>query len=244
MRLADEIRTFICEEYISHARNEGKKEISIRAGDIHQAMGLSNRMPAVCSALKSKNLREIGQIEIKQIKAPPKGAGANFVATFEILYGESKETTKQTLLDTVISMKSKRSRVLTSLVDPIWNLLQSSIRKANEVAERKGEVRKLIQEVLEKMIVNDRALRSILNDLETIVRLISAWANRKYNIIPMRTIILIIAGLLYFLNPIDIIPDVLPFIGYTDDVAVIAFIIKSIGDDLDNFRGWENGDGI
>lgn len=40
---------------------------------------------------------------------------------------------------------------------------------------------------------------------------------------------LIIAGALgYFISPIDIIPDFIPIIGYTDDIAVLAAAIFTV----------------
>ncbi|MDB5187320.1 MAG: hypothetical protein JWM07_792 [Candidatus Saccharibacteria bacterium] len=43
--------------------------------------------------------------------------------------------------------------------------------------------------------------------------------------------VLLIVGLVYWLSPIDIIPDVIPFIGYGDDVVVTggAIVVSLIG---------------
>lgn len=38
----------------------------------------------------------------------------------------------------------------------------------------------------------------------------------------------IVAALVYFLSPLDTIPDVLPIIGYTDDLAVIAATLAAM----------------
>ena len=40
--------------------------------------------------------------------------------------------------------------------------------------------------------------------------------------VPMKIRAAIIAPLGYFISPIDFIPDLMPFVGYTDDAAVIA----------------------
>jgi uncharacterized membrane protein YkvA (DUF1232 family) len=54
-----------------------------------------------------------------------------------------------------------------------------------------------------------------------------------------KPIALAIAALIYFLSPIDLIPDPLPVVSYIDDVAVIGFVVASIYTDLNNFRGWK-----
>jgi len=47
---------------------------------------------------------------------------------------------------------------------------------------------------------------------------------------------LLIAGLLYFLLPIDLTPDFIPFIGYIDDAAVLSAIIKSLAAEIKMYR--------
>jgi uncharacterized membrane protein YkvA (DUF1232 family) len=41
---------------------------------------------------------------------------------------------------------------------------------------------------------------------------------------PKKTIILVLAGVLYFFNPFDIIPDYILYIGFIDDIAVCGQI--------------------
>ncbi len=43
---------------------------------------------------------------------------------------------------------------------------------------------------------------------------------------------IVVAGLIYFICPIDAIPDITPFIGYLDDLGVIAALLKFLGHEL------------
>jgi len=70
-------------------------------------------------------------------------------------------------------------------------------------------------------------------------RLVRAWATGRYKSVPLKTVILAIASIIYFVNPFDVIPDFLPGIGYLDDAGVIAWTLKSIYDDLLKFKLWE-----
>lgn len=50
---------------------------------------------------------------------------------------------------------------------------------------------------------------------------------------------MVIVAIIYFVSPIDMIPDALVGIGFIDDAAVIAFVVAQINADLDNFLAWE-----
>jgi uncharacterized membrane protein YkvA (DUF1232 family) len=43
---------------------------------------------------------------------------------------------------------------------------------------------------------------------------------------------IVVAGLVYFISPIDAIPDIAPLIGYMDDLGVITAILKFLGSEL------------
>lgn len=54
--------------------------------------------------------------------------------------------------------------------------------------------------------------------------------------VPMKSKALVVATLAYLVTPIDVIPDVLPVVGQTEDVLLIAFalnrLIKVAGEDV------------
>jgi hypothetical protein len=62
MTQADRIRQFALDHLVRPARAAGRAEIIIRAGDIHSEMRLSNAMPAVCSAIGSKQFEELAHV--------------------------------------------------------------------------------------------------------------------------------------------------------------------------------------
>ncbi len=43
---------------------------------------------------------------------------------------------------------------------------------------------------------------------------------------------IVVMGLVYFISPIDTIPDIAPLIGYLDDLGVIAAVVKFLGSEL------------
>lgn len=75
---AERIRQFVLDQYITPARTEGRSEIVIRAGDVHQAMALTNAMPAVCSAIGANRFREFAKVTPIKWSGPANGANAYF----------------------------------------------------------------------------------------------------------------------------------------------------------------------
>lgn len=75
--------------------------------------------------------------------------------------------------------------------------------------------------------------------MQTIIRLLESWLSGDYKEISVKTLALFIAAILYFLNPFDVVPDVIPAVGYVDDVSVVAWVIKPLNDEVEKFREWE-----
>jgi len=46
---------------------------------------------------------------------------------------------------------------------------------------------------------------------------------------------IVVAGLIYFIVPIDAIPDLTPFFGYLDDLGVITALLKYLGHELTEY---------
>ena len=65
------------------------------------------------------------------------------------------------------------------------------------------------------------------------------YRSKKYTEIPWKTIALITAALLYFLNPMDFIPDFMGFIGFTDDAIVLSVVFNSLRKDLIKYCSWK-----
>jgi uncharacterized membrane protein YkvA (DUF1232 family) len=62
--------------------------------------------------------------------------------------------------------------------------------------------------------------------------------NGKYPL-PKKTAIVMVFAFLYLVSPIDIVLDILPIIGFADDIAVLFFAASLIKEDVDNYRLWK-----
>ena len=120
--------------------------------------------------------------------------------------------------------------------------IKEYISKAKKIINDDEKLRKLIEDVLKKLkeISSDKKTSAKLNDsIRLFIRIINAYTSKEYTYIPWKTICLIVAGLIYFIYPVDLIPDFIPVSGLIDDIALIAWIYESIQDDIENFLEWE-----
>ncbi|MCD6476495.1 MAG: DUF1232 domain-containing protein [Anaerolineaceae bacterium] len=117
---------------------------------------------------------------------------------------------------------------------------QQAKSKAEEYARDPEKAKKLVNEAMKKAKGKNKGpLDEVWGYLTALIRLTRAYFDRQYTDVPWKTIVLTIAGLIYFVSPIDLIPDVIPVIGLTDDAAIIYFIVAQIKADLDKFITWE-----
>jgi uncharacterized membrane protein YkvA (DUF1232 family) len=70
-------------------------------------------------------------------------------------------------------------------------------------------------------------------------RLTKAYALGHYRQIPWKTILLIVAAIIYFVNPIDLLPDLIPIAGLTDDFGVLLWVYNAVNTEIDKFLDWE-----
>ncbi len=81
--LADRIREYVLRRYIEPAREAQASLVEVNAGDVHRALGLANRVPAVCSAIGSSKFLRYADVELEERSGPQNSTTTTF--TFEVL---------------------------------------------------------------------------------------------------------------------------------------------------------------
>jgi uncharacterized membrane protein YkvA (DUF1232 family) len=109
--------------------------------------------------------------------------------------------------------------------------------KAEKYKDDPKATEKLLKDVQDK--AHKGPLASHLHNITTLIRMVRAYVKGEYREVPWESIAIAIGALIYFLSPIDLIPDVIPVAGYADDAAVIALVVASLSTDLLKFRDWE-----
>ncbi|WP_442112855.1 YkvA family protein [Pseudomonas sp. NUPR-001] len=83
-------------------------------------------------------------------------------------------------------------------------------------------------------------LGKLREDVRLMQALCLAWWRGEYRTISPKALVTVVAGLLYFVSPIDAIPDWLLGVGLLDDIAVLAWVLKAVSDELAAFSAWRN----
>lgn len=79
----DRIRQYVADHYADPARSRGETHFTVRSGDIHNEMGLSQAMPAVCSALDSSKFAALIGGSLSSRRGPANSSTVQFLFTLD-----------------------------------------------------------------------------------------------------------------------------------------------------------------
>lgn len=65
------------------------------------------------------------------------------------------------------------------------------------------------------------------------------WLVGNFDWSPTRLIVAFAIGIAYLVSPIDIVPDVIPFAGWIDDIMVATAVVRLVRADLERWRRWK-----
>ena len=111
--------------------------------------------------------------------------------------------------------------------------------KAKEYIESPDSLTKLVENANKKAKKKKGPLIEVWDSLMTCLRLVRAYSNGTYREIPWQSLVMIIASIIYFVMPADLIPDLIAGVGYLDDASLLAWTISSFASDIEKFKDWE-----
>ncbi len=113
--------------------------------------------------------------------------------------------------------------------------------KALEYVNNKEKAKVLLKDAMNKSknVTNKGPLGEIWDKVQLLFSLLRDWISGTYKEIPLNSITMVIIGLIYFVVPLDIIPDWIPGIGVIDDAFILGLVIKQIANDLEDYEIWK-----
>ena len=112
--------------------------------------------------------------------------------------------------------------------------------EAEAYARDPQRLRKLVEDAVGKINVIPRGpFTETWPYLMAMIRLLREFQRAEYRDVPPDNLLTIVAAILYFVSPFDVIPDYIPILGHIDDAVVISLALRSVRGDLDTFMAWE-----
>lgn len=98
------------------------------------------------------------------------------------------------------------------------------------------DISELVDTASKELDSGKKKITSIKSEIKIIIAMLRSWANGDYKQVPWTTLALCAGALIYFVNPLDAVPDIVPGFGLLDDATVIGFVVASVREDLNKFK--------
>jgi len=129
-----------------------------------------------------------------------------------------------------------KTSFLASLIEQYY---PSTAEKVQQLMQSNIMLDKLSKLVYKKIETSVQQYVDVAERIKIMVRMVQSWRNKSYRNISTSSIFITIVILLYFVNPIDVLPDFIPIIGGLDDAILLAYLLKVIDKEIEKFIAWE-----
>ncbi len=113
-------------------------------------------------------------------------------------------------------------------------------KQVQTLAGQESKVRELLSNVGRKITKfgEHPKVRMLIEPVSIFVRMVTAHFSGTHKL-SGSTLGLLLLALVYFLSPVDFIPDFLGFVGFADDATVILAVYAKIKNEVERFLDWE-----
>ena len=118
------------------------------------------------------------------------------------------------------------------------NSLNENKEKAKAYLNDDEKMEKLFRDFEEKLKLIPK-IGKRASDIAVLLSLVRAYIKKQYTDVSPSTIMLAVAGLIYVVTPVDLIPDYILGPGLLDDAAVIGIVLQAIQMDLNKYKKWQ-----
>lgn len=113
-------------------------------------------------------------------------------------------------------------------------------RQVQVLASQELKVRELLSNVGKKIakVGENPKVKMVIEPISIFIRMVKAHFSGTHKL-SGSTLGLLLLALIYFLSPIDFIPDFLGFMGFADDISVILAVYAKVKNEVEGFLEWE-----
>ena len=144
--------------------------------------------------------------------------------------------------------ENEQEKEIDDLVDEIdeekaSEFYEKSSAEAEDILKDEDKMERFLQK-LEQKLKTVPVAGNALAYVPLMMSLVRSYVKKEYTEPPITSMISIVITLIYFLSPIDLIPDTIPGAGYIDDAVVISGCLALVRTDLEDYRIWRKENGL
>ena len=115
---------------------------------------------------------------------------------------------------------------------------EKGIKEANELLKDPDKL-EIFLEKLEKKLKVIPYVGESFSIVPAMISLVRSYIKKEYTEIPLGAVAGIISALIYIFSPVDLIPDLIPGVGYLDDASVLLICLNAgAKDDIKDYQKW------
>jgi len=127
---------------------------------------------------------------------------------------------------------------------PNWLLNSRAYEKArslvNDLLGSPDRLSKMLNQAQTKLVKHKGGRIGELMDLIlACFRLLKCYVTGEYRDISFESLALILASIVYFVMPLDVLPDFIFGMGFFDDAVLLGWMLRAVADDIKRFIEWE-----
>lgn len=113
--------------------------------------------------------------------------------------------------------------------------------KAKEAISNTEKLKNIVSKSADKLksIASESSeWKELRSKISLFIRMIQVQISGEYKAFSNSSLFLIVFALIYFITPVDALPDVIPAVGFTDDASVLYMIYRKLNKDVEAFLKW------
>jgi uncharacterized membrane protein YkvA (DUF1232 family) len=117
-------------------------------------------------------------------------------------------------------------------------------KQVEVIVRQEQKLVELVQNVVAKLskVAKNPKVQKLIQPIQIFIRMLKAHFRGEHRI-ALSTLGMIVLALVYFLSPVDFIPDFLGFLGFADDLSVVLAVYAKVKDEVEQFLEWERTQG-
>ena len=120
--------------------------------------------------------------------------------------------------------------------------LNENKEKAKAFLDDDEKMENLFQEFEKKLRLIPK-IGKRASDVAVLLSMLQAYIKKQYTDVSIATILAAVAGLIYVVNPMDIVPEYILGVGVLDDAAIVGIILQAMHMDLNKYKKWQKANG-